>query len=225
MSWKNLRIGKLLKKNWKAKMNFEKIEKLFNQSKGVKSQIQKQLQETKELRKHSENKLKLIEEAQVFLQKVAQSTQEKLKFQIEDIVNLALESVFPDEYLFQMNFNVSRGKTEAELVFQDKRTGQTIDPMEASGGGVVDLTCFALRISAFALENGTDNLIIMDEPFKFVSKDLVLRAGEILKTLSQKMNLQIIMVTHITEFIEIADKVFEVRKNDRGISKIIERNN
>ena len=124
-----------------------------------------------------------------------------------------------------MNFNVSRGKTEAELVFQDKRTGQTIDPMEASGGGVVDLTCFALRISAFALENGTDNLIIMDEPFKFVSKDLVLRAGEILKTLSQKMNLQIIMVTHITEFIEIADKVFEVRKNDRGISKIIERNN
>ena len=72
-------------------MNFEKIEKLFNQSKGVKSQIQKQLQETKELRKHSENKLKLIEEAQVFLQKVAQSTQEKLKFQIEDIVNLDLE--------------------------------------------------------------------------------------------------------------------------------------
>lgn len=206
-------------------MNFEKIEKLFNQSKGVKSQIQKQLQETKELRKHSENKLKLIEEAQVFLQKVAQSTQEKLKFQIEDIVNLALESVFPDEYLFQMNFNVSRGKTEAELVFQDKRTGQTIDPMEASGGGVVDLTCFALRISAFALETGTDNLIIMDEPFKFISRDLQERAGEILKTLSQKMKLQIIFVTHIPEFIEVADKVFEVRKNDRGISKIIERNN
>lgn len=223
MNWKILRIGNRLKKNWKAKMNFEKIEKLFNQSKGVKSQIQKQLHETKELRKRSENKLKLIEEAQVFLQKVAQSTQEKLKFQIEDIVNLALESVFPDEYLFQMNFNVSRGKTEAELVFQDKRTGQTIDPMEASGGGVVDLTCFALRIAAFALENGTDNLIIMDEPFKFISRDLQERAGEILKTLSQKMKLQIIFVTHIPEFIEVADKVFEVRKNNRGISRIIER--
>ena len=110
-------------------MKFEKIEKLFNQSKGVRSQIQKQLHETKDLKKYSEKKLKLIEEAQVFLQSVAQSTQEKLKFQIEDIVNLALESVFPDEYLFQMNFEVSRGKTEAELVFQDKRTGQTIDPM------------------------------------------------------------------------------------------------
>jgi DNA repair exonuclease SbcCD ATPase subunit len=204
-------------------MDFEKIERLFNQSKGVRSQIQKQLQETKELKKFSEKKLKLIEEAQIFLQKVAQNTQEKLKFQIEDIVNLALESVFPNEYLFQMNFNVSRGKTEAELVFQDKRTGQTIDPMEASGGGVVDLTCFALRISAFALESGTDNLIILDEPFKFISRDLQERAGEILKKLSEKMKLQIIMVTHIPEFIEVADKVFEVRKNEKGVSRIIER--
>lgn len=204
-------------------MEFEKIERLFNQSKGVRSQIQKQLQEIKELKKFSEKKLKLIEEAQIFLQKVAQNTQEKLKFQIEDIVNLALESVFPNEYLFQMNFNVSRGKTEAELVFQDKRTGQTIDPMEASGGGVVDLTCFALRISAFALESGTDNLIILDEPFKFISRDLQERAGEILKKLSEKMKLQIIMVTHIPEFIEVADKVFEVKKNEKGVSRIIER--
>jgi DNA repair exonuclease SbcCD ATPase subunit len=204
-------------------MDFEKIERLFNQSKGVRSQIQKQLQETKELKKFSEKKLRLIEEAQIFLQKVAQNTQEKLKFQIEDIVNLALESVFPNEYLFQMNFNVSRGKTETELVFQDKRTGQTIDPMEASGGGVVDLTCFALRISAFALESGTDNLIILDEPFKFISRDLQERAGEILKKLSEKMKLQIIMVTHIPEFIDVADKVFEVRKNEKGVSRIIER--
>jgi DNA repair exonuclease SbcCD ATPase subunit len=80
-----------------------------------------------------------------------------------------------------------------------------------------------LRISAFALESGTDNLIILDEPFKFISRDLQERAGEILKKLSEKMKLQIIMVTHIPEFIEVADKVFEVRKNEKGVSRIIER--
>lgn len=203
--------------------DFERIEKLFNRSKGAYSQIQKRLKETVELKKESEKKLKLVEQAQVFLQKVAQSTQEKLKFQIEDIVNLALESVFPNEYEFKIEFNVSRGKTDAELVFLDKRTGQTIDPMEASGGGVIDLTCFALRISAWALESGTDNLIILDEPFKFVSKDLVSRAGDILKKLSEKMKLQVVMVTHIPEFIDIADKVFEIKKNENGISKIVSR--
>lgn len=206
-------------------MSFERIEKLFNQSKGVHFQIQKLLKETSELKKESERKLKLVEQAQVFLQKVAQSTQEKLRFQIEDIVNLALESVFPNEYEFRIEFNVSRGKTDAELIFLDKRTGKTIDPMEASGGGVIDLTCFALRISAWALENGTDNLIILDEPFKFVSRDLQERAGEILKILSEKMKLQIIMVTHIPEFIDVADKIFEVKKNEFGVSKIIEKMN
>ena len=204
-------------------MSFERIEKLFNQSKGAYSQIQKSLKETIELKKYSEKKLKLVEEAQIFLQIIAQNTQEKLKFQIEDIVNLALESVFPDEYEFKIEFNVSRGKTDAELIFMDKRTGQTIDPMDAAGGGVVDLTFFALSIASWALENGTDNLIILNEPFKFVSRDLVERAGDILKTLSEKMKLQVIMVTHIPEFIDVADKVFEVKKNDKGISRVVER--
>lgn len=201
-------------------LNLERIERIVMQSKGAKGRIQRQLTEARESKERLANRLKMIEEAQVFLQSVAQNTQEKLKFQIEDVVNLALESVFPNEYVFQMNFNVSRGKTEAELVFTDRRTGQTIDPMEASGGGVVDLTCFALRISGYALESGTDNLIILDEPFKFISRDLQERAGEILKKLSEKMNLQIIMVTHIPEFIDVADRVFLVKKGSDGVSRI-----
>lgn len=204
-------------------MNFEKIEKLFNQSKGSYSQIQKSLKETIELKKYSEKKLKLIEEAQIFLQTVAQSTQEKLKFQIEDIVNIALETVFPDEYEFKIEFNVSRGKTDAELVFLDKRTGQTIDPMDAAGGGVVDLTCFALRIASWALEKTCDNVLILDEPMKFVSRDLIFNVCEIMQRLSKKLNLQIILVTHIPEFVNIADKVFEIKKDSSGISKVIVR--
>ena len=204
-------------------MNFEKIEKLFNQSKGAYSQIQKSLKETIELKKYSEKKLKLTEEAQIFLQTVAQSTQEKLKFQIEDIVNIALETVFPDEYEFKIEFNVSRGKTDAELVFLDKRTGQTIDPMDAAGGGVVDLTCFALRIASWALEKTCDNVLILDEPMKFVSRDLIFNVCEIMQRLSKKLNLQIILVTHIPEFVNIADKVFEIKKDSSGISRVVER--
>lgn len=204
-------------------MSFERIEKLFNQSKGAYSQIQKSLKETIEMKKYSEKKLKLVEEAQVFLQTVAQSTQEKLKFQIEDIVNIALETVFPDEYEFKIEFNVSRGKTDAELVFMDKRTGQTIDPMDASGGGVVDLTCFALRIASWSLEKTCDNVLILDEPMKFVSRDLIFNVCEIMQRLSKKLNLQIILVTHIPEFVNISDKVFEVKKNDKGISRVVER--
>lgn len=201
-------------------MNVEKIKALYQQSKGEYNQIQKQLKEVVSEKKQYSKRLTLIEKAQTFLQAIAQKTQERLKFQIEDIVNLALDSVFPDEYEFNIVFNVSRGKTDAELVFKDKRTGQNVDPMEASGGGVVDLTAFALRIASFALETGIDNVIILDEPFKFISRDLQSRAGDILKILSKKMNLQILMVTHIPEFIDVADKVFEIKKDSNGVSKV-----
>lgn len=203
-------------------MNVESMNKIFSICKGIKFQLDKDFETYNSNIDSLNNRLKLLENAQVFLQKVAQQTQEHLRFQIEDIVNLALETCFPGEYTFEILFEISRGKTNAELVFLDQKTGRQIDPMNASGGGVVDLTTFALRIACYALEHNTDNVIVLDEPFRFLSRDLQERAGEILKTLSKKMNLQIIMVSHISEIINVADKVFEVKKGADGVSKIKE---
>ena len=201
-------------------MNIQKIKELYQQSKGMKIQIEKDLEFNKSSLQKTNERMKRLEDAQTFLQKVAQETQEHLKFKIEDIVNLALETCFPGEYSFRLNFNISRGKTEAELVFLSQSSDRPIDPMNASGGGVVDIACFALRIASYVLEQGIDNVIVLDEPMKFVSKDLLDSAGEILKVLSTKLGLQIIMVTHENKFIDIADKVFEVNKDEKGRSKI-----
>lgn len=201
-------------------MDIQKIKEMVSTCKGIDFQLTKDIENYTQKEKQLNHDLKLLEDAQVFLQKIAQETQEHLRFQIEDIVNLALETCFPGEYIFQIKFEISRGKTEAELVFLDQKTKRQIDPMNASGGGVVDLTTFALRIACYALERGTDNVIILDEPFRFLSRDLQQRAGEILKTLSERMNLQIIMVSHIGEIIDVADKVFEVKKNENGVSRV-----
>lgn len=201
-------------------MDIQKIKEMVSTCKGIDFQLTKDIGNYTQKEKQLNHDLKLLEDAQIFLQKIAQETQEHLRFQIEDIVNLALETCFPGEYIFQIKFEISRGKTEAELVFLDQKTKRQIDPMNASGGGVVDLTTFALRIACYALERGTDNVIVLDEPMKFVSKDLQQRVGEILKTLSERMNLQIIMVSHIGEIIDVADKVFEVKKNENGISRV-----
>ena len=199
-------------------MDINRVKQLFLQSKGMKKQVENNLIQNKTTLNNLNNRIKLLEQAQAFLQKVAQDTQSQLKFQIEDIVNLALETCFPNEYEFQLQFNIARGKTDAELVFLSQKTGRPIDPMNASGGGVVDLTAFALRIASYALEQGVDNVIILDEPFRFISRDLQARAGEILKSLSTKLGLQIVMVTHIGQMIDVADKVFEVKKNSDGRS-------
>lgn len=201
-------------------MEIQKIKELYQQSKGMKNQLINLLEKSKLEKNQLEQKLKYVEQAQVFLQKVAQETQEHLKFQIEDIVNLALETCFPGEYEFEILFEISRGKTSAELSFKDQRSSRPIDPMNASGGGVADVVAFALRIACYAMENGTDNLIVLDEPMKFVSRDLLANVCEIFRTLADKLNLQVIMVTHIPELIDVADRVFVVKKNSDGISEV-----
>lgn len=203
-------------------MDIETIKGAFQRAQGRKAQVEEDLEKGKKTLDGLRGRLDLLEKAQSFLQKVAQDTQSQLKLSIEDIVNLALDTCFPNEYEFRLDFNVARGKTEAELVFLSRLTGRQIDPMDASGGGVVDVTAFALRIASYALERGIDNVIILDEPVRFVSRDLVNRAGEILRVLSERMGLQIILVTHIPELVDVSDKVFRVKKDAEGFSKVCE---
>jgi DNA repair exonuclease SbcCD ATPase subunit len=166
--------------------------------------------------------LENLELAQVLLQQTAQETQEELKIHIEDIVQLALDAVFPNQYVFKIVFAIRYGKTEAELVFISRKSGKDIEPMNASGGGVVDVCSFALRLAAWTLAGNTDKIIILDEPFRFVSRDLQDRVGTMMKSLSHRLGLQIIMTTHIPELIEMADKQFRVSQGKSGISRVVE---
>lgn len=153
-----------------------------------------------------------ILEAQVLIQTVAKETQEALRFHIQDLVQSALDTVFPATYSFLVEFELKRGRTEAHLHLD--KDGEKMDPMNSTGGGVVDIIAFALRLAAWTLSR-KDNVIILDEPFKFVSVNLRPLCAEILKGLSSRLNLQIIMVTHDGEMMEAADRIFTIDQKHR----------
>jgi DNA repair exonuclease SbcCD ATPase subunit len=167
--------------------------------------------------------LHATEEAQVFIQQVAKDTQEKLRFHLEDIVNLAMDVVFPGEYDFRIIFEIKRGKTEARLCFI--RNGVEIDPLSSSGGGVSDVCSFALRIAVWSLGE-TVPVMIFDEPFRNLSKDLQSKASEMLKQLSQRLKIQMIMSTHEDSMVDVADRLFKVKLvRDGDYRKSIVRSN
>jgi DNA repair exonuclease SbcCD ATPase subunit len=193
---------------------------LIAQAIGAKKQVIKSLETATIQNNNFAKKLKHLEEAQAFLQKAAQETQEQLKIHVEDIVQLALDAMFPDKYTFEIQFNIAYGKTTAELVFISKQSGHIVDPMIASGGGVVDVCSFALRLACWTLSRGVDKVIILDEPFRFVSKNLQERAGTLLKELSLKLGIQIILTTHLDALIDAADKTINVKLDRQGVSQI-----
>jgi DNA repair exonuclease SbcCD ATPase subunit len=193
---------------------------LIAQATGAKKQIVKSLDAASIAYSQYTKKLQHLEKAQAFLQKVAQDTQEQLKIHVEDIVQLALDAIFPDRYTFEIQFNIAYGKTTAELVFISKQSGHIVDPMIASGGGVVDVCSFALRLACWTLSRGVDKVIILDEPFRFLSKNLQERAGRLLKELSNKLDIQIILTTHLDALIDAADKTISVKLDKQGVSQI-----
>ena len=197
--------------------SIEEYSDLVNQAQGQRTLLEKQKGSAEESLTIAKKRAEAIDIAQALIQQVARDTQEKLRYHIEDIVQLAIDSCFPDQYEFQVLFEIKRNRTEASMSLL--KDGHPMDPMDANGGGIVDITAFALRLAAWSLSR-TDNVIIMDEPFRFLSRNLHPRAGEIIKKLSQKLRLQIIMVTHSEELIEQADKIFKNKINKEGISKI-----
>lgn len=157
--------------------------------------------------------------AQTLLQRVAQETQTKIRVHIENIVQMALDAVFPDRYQFHIAFETKRGKTEARIYLE--HDGHESDPMVSHGGGVVDILALALRISAYTLSN-TQNVMVMDEPMKWVSRDLQESAAEIIVQLSHELELQFIINTHIPEIISVADKAFKTQIEDKRTKVTVE---
>ena len=162
--------------------------------------------------------LACCEEAQKAIQIVAQQTQEELTYRLDELVTLAMAAVFDDPYALEVEFVQRRGRTEADIWFV--RDGKRVDPMAASGGGAVDVASFALRVALWSLaQPRTRNTLILDEPLRFLSRGYLPKASAMLKEISEKLGIQVIMVTHSDDLTECSDKVFEVSLRD-GVSRV-----
>lgn len=186
---------------------------IFLRNKGKKELLEKELKKSLSKKVDLNKILQSIEKAQALIQVTAKETQQNIEFHVSDVVQLALDACFPGEYDFKVNFEIKRNRTEAGLDFFKK--GQKISKLtDDSGGGVVAIGGdIGLRLAAWSLGN-TSPVLILDEPFARLSADLQPKAGEILRELSEKLGLQIIMITHNRESMtEIADKIFLVSRH------------
>lgn len=157
-----------------------------------------------------------IEEALVVLQTVARETQEQIKYELKDIVDEGLNTVFPGKYTSDLEFETKYDRTEARPVLWSGKN--CMDPTYNNGGGVGDILSFAYRLALLVISKN-DKVLILDEPMKFVSVDLRESVYSILKDLSTDLGVQIIMSSHDDHAIAIADKVFSFEWRE-GISYV-----
>lgn len=199
-------------------MNLFEAKKLVQQKEGRKIELEDSIEQMIQRIRKDKKYQKNLEKAHEILKQVGLQTQQQLIYHISDVTSVALESVFDEPYKLTLDFVERRGKNECDILFE--KNGSKIDPMLASGGGVVDLAAFALRIASWSMQiPPTRSIIILDEPFKHLSKNLHDRASQMIKMLSDKLGIQFIIVTHETSLGLSADKMFEVKQR-KGISNV-----
>lgn len=212
-------------------MKLQNLRVSFERKKGQANQIEIDLENAVANCEKIEKEISHSEKAQGIIQAVAKSTQQELEYRICEPVSLALASVYDNPYKMVADFQITgRGNTEILLGFE--RNGAVIKPLDASGGGPIDIASFALRIGSWSLKTPRSRpVLIIDEPFKWVDKKKVGNdgtttmhlAGQMLKTVTLPppvgLGLQVVLISHIPELINVADRIIEVSIKG-GISEI-----
>lgn len=199
-------------------MTLQEARNKLERQKGKKLELERLIAKTRVEIRDKRKHLKNLEQVREIIRVVGISTQQQLQFHISDIASLAMESIFPEPYKLLLKFVERRNKTECDIVFE--RNEEEFFPMDASGGGTVDVASFALRIASWSMSlHKTRNTIILDEPLRFLSAEYQENASEMIKEISKKLGIQFIIVTHESALALNADKTFEVKIRN-GVSKV-----
>jgi DNA repair exonuclease SbcCD ATPase subunit len=162
------------------------------------------------LKQYTEGK-ELYRKAIVLVGQAGETARVAIKSGFEGIVTHALRSIVGEDYTFEIVFEKRGNVQEANFNVKTKELGEPFDPIDSRGGGIVDIVSIALRVSLLELfQPRIEGPIILDEPFKHLSKEYIQSAGEFLDGVATKMGRQIILVTHIRELTNEADKVIEL---------------
>lgn len=165
-----------------------------------------------------ENEYDILQKSREVFQKAATLTQNHLATHLSTIVTKALQTVFYEKDVhFKVEFVERRNVSECDMWIEEN--GHRYSLLESRGFGMTDIVSFALRV-AYILLHHSDNVLIIDEPCRNLSRDKHEGTSEMIKELSKELEIQFIICTHSEDMIAYADRAFYVKQN-AGVSNII----
>lgn len=189
--------------------------------------------EKETLLSNEEEELVVIQDAKRLLELFVRSTETSIKSFLEPIVTEGLEFVFEQYLKFHVVFFQRRNQVEADFVilrneeqenlFQElMATGDVTKELEdivreskninfMYGGAINQVLGLILRIVLFHTLRVRGPLVL-DEPSSAVSPAYNSRLGQLISSLSKRLSIQIILITHSSELASFAEKTYLVSK-------------
>ncbi len=165
--------------------------------------------------------LDVCKEALVFLEQVANSRRGDVKGKIEDCVTQALAMIYGPSYRVELTYSMKNNRSHMDIeMVRDIPAGEIRrDPITGAGGGVADTISVPLRLMVLAGSRKTDRVVILDECWKHIDLDRVDMVGNFLRELTDKLGMQVILLSHLEAIRDYAERTFEVSEKD-GVSMV-----
>jgi len=136
---------------------------------------------------------------------------------VEKLQSEGLQTVFDDQDLsVKANVEVQRGKVSVDLVTVQKHpNGDEVEGLsnDAFGGAVATVQSILLRV-IIILRRGLRPVLLLDESLPAFDGNYVSNMGRFLSILCERLNLDILLVTHNPALVEAADNAYRIVKKN-----------
>lgn len=126
---------------------------------------------------------------------------------LQDTLNAALKYIMYDKnYSAKLILEDTRGTKSLSIVLVDEDDGFEVDLKDGVGQGVRTIISFVLK--SYYLLNQNSKVLFLDEKYSALSAHYVPRFYEFVETFCKNNDFIIVMISHIDNQIEHADKVY-----------------
>ncbi len=175
--------------------------------------LKKQVSEIEEEMSQNVRKYGCVKDALKIIEGIALERRNKLKDGICNVVTETIKTLYGDEYRFDMSYEEKNNRSSLEMsVIREYEGNEVKRQMEGFGGGVADSVSVPLKMMVLK-GSETGDILILDEAFKHADSDVVERVGEFLKEISNRLGIQVILITHHESILQYAEKGFHLVNN------------
>jgi len=199
--------------------DLEKFKKYLTLAENKRTLYKRESQQNKDKIEKLKDSLTELDKVQVILNHMEQSLRGNFITYIEELVSYGISIVFDENMKFIIEYSRRANMPVVNFYIEDSQG--TTDIYGAKGGGLVNIVAFLLRVILLVhCKPSLQRIMFLDESFSMVSRKFLPNVAQLLRELSDKLQIQFVLITHEDTFKDVADKIYEVEKKN-GISHVL----
>jgi DNA repair exonuclease SbcCD ATPase subunit len=193
----------------RVRVRMEALNRELAKHEGARESVAKALADAEARVQETGNEAEILNVVLELLHAMEGDFQRNFQRSLAGLVSEGLSQVFDEE--LEVRIEKSTRADMSAIHFVLIKGGEEEDLMNGQGGGYINVIAFLLRVLLIlAARPLLRRLLVLDEPFAQLSEEFHPTAAEMVQALVDRLDFQVIMVTHSREYAEVADVAIKV---------------